>query len=134
MRLQGWEKSLSEHIENEARIPFEWGVSDCLMFAGNAALTITGHDPIAEARGQYNDIRSAAELSATIGIKTEEIFDRFYERGQIAFARRGDIVLKNQNQGATFGIVYNGKAIFKVEGVGLVYEPLRSVGITWRVD
>lgn len=134
MRIQRWEKILAEYIENEAQIPFEWGVSDCLMFAGNAAYAITGHDPIAEARGQYHDLRTAAELSANLGIKTEEIFDRFYERGEIPYARRGDIVLKNHNNGATFGIVYNGKAVFRLEGLGLVYEPLRSVGMTWRVD
>lgn len=134
MRIEGWEKLLSEYLEAQATVPFEWGVSDCLMFAADAVKLITGIDPAEEARGRYNDVKSAAILSIETGIKTEEIFDRHFERGDVAFSHRGDIVLKETDRGATFGIVYGGKAVFKVDGVGLSYEPLMSVGISWRVE
>jgi hypothetical protein len=134
MRLEGGEKRLSSHIEAHAKIPFVWGLSDCLLFVSDAAVLICGKDPAEPARGKYENLGKAAALIKELRGTTENILDVHFKRINQAYAPRGDIVLKHRENGATFGIVYDGKAIYKTPSVGLVRESLKEVDYAWRVE
>jgi hypothetical protein len=50
-------KAIAESAE-----PMRWGVDDCGLFAANIVQAVTGHDPAAEVRGQYQNQLTAARL------------------------------------------------------------------------
>lgn len=47
--------------------PFAWGFRDCCLWAADAALAATGHDPMADLRGSYFSARQAARLAQAHG-------------------------------------------------------------------
>ncbi len=53
MRYADWEDRLDVFLYNRARFPFQWGVSDCAMFACDAIHAMNGSDPAHFFRGKY---------------------------------------------------------------------------------
>jgi len=53
MRYANWQDNLKVFLLNRNRFPFQWGVSDCALFACDAIHTMNGSDPAHFFRGKY---------------------------------------------------------------------------------
>jgi hypothetical protein len=66
-RLPDWHARLVALIEMRKTEPFSWGVNDCCLWAADAVMAMTGHDPAAGIRGTYSTARGAALALRRIG-------------------------------------------------------------------
>lgn len=138
MRVEGWEKQLSDYFETVKDMPFEWGTCDCLIFASDACVITRGIDPMSKKkpsdpdtiRGQY-DTQSGARLLIKKHRKSiRDIMDVHFKRKNINFAKRGDIVYYKNAFGVCAG---RGVAFFKSEGLGLEIVKLSDCVMAWDI-
>ncbi|HVY12233.1 MAG TPA: hypothetical protein VHB73_01555 [Alphaproteobacteria bacterium] len=66
-RNEFWTTQLSRFLKERAAMPFEWGVNDCLLFAADAVLAITGVDLAEDVRGGYDSEETADTLLSQYG-------------------------------------------------------------------
>lgn len=66
-RLPNWPDLLAAFIEERRHVPFEWGRNDCVTFAADAVLCLTGHDVLASLRGTWATEQQALQLAARMG-------------------------------------------------------------------
>lgn len=138
MRPEGWERRLAAIIKSGERVPFQWGLRDCALFAADCVCVVTGKDPAAAWRGQYADeagarqlIESAGGLAALveIGMRAADIA---FERVAPAFGQRGDPCIVIGEKGETLAIVEGGTLVGQAEH-GLVRLPFDSASATWAI-
>lgn len=135
MRIDGWEENLAAYLEWAARQDFAYGTMDCVCFASNAVLEITGIDPMQEGRGKYNNLKDGAVLIREYRGSYAGIMDEHFERISPAFAQRGDIVLIFENSAPVFGVVGStGYAYFKGRGKALGLKFPRLCQLAWRIE
>lgn len=142
MRIEGWEKSLDIYIQETSKKVFEWGKCDCLLFVSDACVITCGVDPMSKKiptdpktiRGMYHDKETATELIKKYRKTKQAIMDLHFQRVNVGFAQRGDVVLTKLNEGWTFGLVWAGKAFFKSENEGFIARPLTECKYAWRVE
>lgn len=92
-RLPDWENRLSDTLADWSTRTFRWD-ADCARYLAAIVIAITGHDPIADLRGQYRTKREALKLLAEKPM--EKRLDERFPRIPIAFAQRGDIALTHE--------------------------------------
>jgi Domain of unknown function (DUF6950) len=98
-RVCGWESRLNQIMIDSERKSFDWGVTDCCIWACNVALKLTGTDLAADLRGKYTSAVEAASLMESycgggveaLAVAVAKKFD--VQEIPPAFASRGDIVL-----------------------------------------
>jgi hypothetical protein len=134
MKRQGWEKILCNYIERNARIPFSWGVNDCVTFVSDYIEKVTGRKPNSLVDGTYESQEQAIEVLANLQTTPIEIMDNLFSRISFSFAQRGDVVYRERETGFSFGIIDSGRAIYKVDGVGYKYEKIKEADIVWRIE
>lgn len=109
-RRHDWPARLRETVEAARRKPFAYGSHDCLLFAADAILAMTGVDLAAPVRGSYHDAEgAAAALAAFAGGGMIEAVEKItaqhgIDRVAWAFAQRGDAVLVETTIGPALGI------------------------------
>lgn len=130
MRAEHWPETLAAFIEARRTTAFEWGVTDCTLFAADAVEAITGVDPAKQYRGKYADqkgalrlIKDAGSLSALVPLASISL----------PFAGRGDVVLVEMDTGEALG-VHIGRTIAAQGPDGLVFLPVASVVAAWRTE
>lgn len=134
MRIENWDIALGKYILECAPKAFEYGVCDCVIFASDAVLLMTGIDPMLEGRGQYSNMRDGAMLIKKHRGSYEGIMDFYFERIEnIRKTQRGDIVLKQTDEGPAYGVCWNGKGYFKKDR-GYTMHHLSDCEIAWRVE
>jgi len=134
MRCDGWESKLVEFLEREGQTPFAWGERDCVLFASDAAVLLTGKDPAAEGRGKYRTKEEGFAVLRAIGCSQPGLMDAHFQRIRPSEAQRGDIVYRKREGGASFGVVYGGAAFYRSPETGLVKEPVALADAAWRVE
>ena len=136
MRQEGWETRLNDYFESVHNVPFVWGECDCLIFASDAVKAITGIDPMSKKkkgdpdtiRGLYTTQDEAKELVKKYRKSLRDVMDVHFERKDLNFCKRGDVVLYKN----AFGIcVGRGIAFFKSEGLGLQVVKIRECVLAW---
>lgn len=135
MRLQGWEKRLDTLIEDARSRQYRIGEHDCFRLACAAVKTLTGRDRWPEFRGRYATQREAMRLLAKHGTTFEAAGDWFFgsDRIQPSFARRGDIMVIEDEQHKHLGVCVGAVTAFLAPG-GLVFVPTLSCTTGWRID
>jgi hypothetical protein len=130
-RLENWPKLLSHFLAERAKMPFEWGVNDCMAFAAKGVEALTGHD-FFSLYSDYTDEASAIEMlrrnggvsgiiTACLGIGTDKVMT----------ARRGDVALVRVD-GHTGGLVDDsGQRVALVTKDGLIRVPLSAAVRVW---
>lgn len=110
-RVLGWESAFAELLAARADQPFEWGRSDCCLFACDVIEALTGNDPAHWFRGRYMDLRGAAAAlrSYSRNGALEDVAERIcaecgHSEIPPAFAQRGDLVLIETDAGHALGI------------------------------
>ncbi len=127
---------LAEYIEATKQQPFEWGVSDCVLFVCDWCEIVTGVNPAAGAHGKYNSELSAYKyLKAEYGNDPAAYIDKHLQRVEPAFAQKGDICLCDLDGKETFGIVgARGFVFFKSIETGWVARKDVKRNICWGVQ
>lgn len=142
MRKEGWEKELNDYMERMAHANFEWGVCDCLIYASDACVLLTGKDPMSKAkdsdpetiRGAYKSEKEAKALIRKYRRSTPNIMDVHFERINPNFSQRGDILGAKLDTGMAFGVCWAGKALFKTDTNGFTALDLNECKYAWRVE
>lgn len=130
VRHEDWPLRLSTYLRQRKATPFAWGENDCVLFAADAVLAMTGVDVCAEYRGYASE----AEAEALMGGKS--LKDLVSEKlgmpfGNYLSARRGDVVLTEFN---ALGVVDDsGQKVAVVTPEGLRRAPLTCALYVWRV-
>jgi hypothetical protein len=136
IRLEGWEGRLAALVEARRHVPFQWGVNDCLMFAADAVLAVTGRDPAENHRGWYDDKGSALRhLARGHGSLWKAVEYHLGAAGNVVDARRGDIAIGTWSDdlpGMTLGVVL-GAHVATPGPEGLVFNGLRTAMRAWPV-
>lgn len=134
MRREDWQPQLRAELERAASEPFEWGRTDCCMFAARCIDAMTGSTWETELRQAYQDKRSALVYLAEEGGLEEALTRRFGRPVAWWHARRGDLVLLPAVDGrGSLGICYGHTAAAVLPDRGLCYVPITSASAAWRV-
>lgn len=125
-RLDGWEKRLFALVEERRHKPFAHATNDCVSFAADAVIALTGADPLAPWRG-YEE---GADFDL---LKMERALGR--ARQNVATARRGDIVLMPyDDRGMPHGLAVCLGALCVAPGEsGLLFAPTRAARVFWPI-
>jgi len=104
MRVNDWENRLSTYLESVWGMAFCYGRHDCALFAAGAVMAMTGTDFAAEYRGKYRSAAGSIRALKLYGHGTlEATIDALFADRQIAFARRGDLVMFSGSLGVCIG-------------------------------
>jgi hypothetical protein len=97
-RYQDWEERLAVYLDRKADERFQHGTHDCALFAAGAVLAMTGFDPAAALRGQYDTAAGAARALREFGEGTllRTIQAAFPDEVCPHQAQRGDVVMLNR--------------------------------------
>lgn len=104
MRLPTWERALSDYLASMRVVEYRYGRNDCGLFAAGAVLAMTGEDPAAAFRGEYDSATGAAKALRRIGAgDLESTLDSMFPRKQPPFAHRGDLIWNGEAVGVCAG-------------------------------
>lgn len=139
MRIDGWEKRLSELIEENSKRKFEYGIFDCVLFACDAIKSLTGLNPRRIIAKEYQGEGEASKIIEEWGgIEriANIVADRYaFESIPVLFAQRGDIVMAEIKNLKSLGVCVGKKVAFpKLQG-GLVFMNIDSKLLikAWRI-
>jgi hypothetical protein len=138
-RRADWPGRLAAAIEAGRKTGFVWGENDCCLFAANVVLAMTGYDPARGMRGYTTAAGAAAKLKQHGGvaaIAADGAMRHGWPEIPPAEARRGDVVLVEDNNGAALGVVdLSGRWIIQPAAAkGLAARPLLRAGLrAWRI-
>jgi hypothetical protein len=132
-RLLDWQLEFAKCVDKNRAKAFVWGEHDCVLWAANALIAITGHDPAEEFRGQYSTALGAARILEQAG-GMEALVSKQLEREPVpaAFANVGDILLVMQEDRPMLAVC-NGETMFAPGLEGLVSLPTLSAVKAWKV-
>jgi hypothetical protein len=125
-----------------ARVPFQWGVNDCALFAADGIRAIAGVDIAEDFRGKYDDEAGAFELIKTVTGGTTVADAAAYcadkhglrERVHPLMAQRGDLVVVESLGMLISGLVHlNGRHVVVAAEKGLNRLPIMSVKRSWAI-
>jgi len=117
-----WRARLGAYLATEARRPFEYGTSDCALFAAGALNTMTGSDPSAAYRGRYTSLRGGLRILRKDGFR-DHVERAAALLSEVAPQRMqvGDIAVVETADGPSLGVVQGEwVAVRTLTGLGFV--------------
>ena len=117
-----WRARLGGYLAGEARRPFEYGISDCALFAAGALNAMTGSDPSADYRGRYTSLRGGLRILRKDGFRDHvERAAALLAEVPPQRARVGDIAVVDTVDGPSLGVVQGEWiAVRTLSGLGFV--------------
>lgn len=134
-RVPDWDRALPLVVERHMALPGEWGVSDCLLTAGDAIEAVTGVDILAEFRGRYSTEIGAARLMRKHGCENvDDVFRVFFSLPPVGrlMAQRGDVGTVMQGGQLTAGFMTERGFAAKGEH-GLVFHDITEIVAAFKV-
>lgn len=134
-RVQGWPERLAEFLAERTPRPFEWGEQDCVSLAADAAVVLTGRDPLATYRGQYADEAEAYRIVGEDGLAAfvGRLMAEFgAPECPVSLAQRGDWALVTVGNHFVTGIV-TGSYVAAPGVRRLAHVPLRHAVAAWAI-
>lgn len=134
-RLPDWPERLAEIIAARRDVPFAWGVQDCITFAADVSLALTGRDLWAAHRGTY---ATEAEAERVVGPGGLETFVARLMAGaeapeiNVAEAQRGDWVMLTVGNMPLVGVVLDAR-VAAPGSDGLAFVPVRRAVRAWAI-
>jgi len=125
-RRLDWQSRLHVHFDAKRREPCVYGINDCVLFAADAVLAVTGRDPIADWRGQWQDEDSAWRLIGEDGLEARVVAAMAAFGAPECpplFAQRGDVCLAVQGNDLVVAVMMSGQA-WAPSALGLRAIPL----------
>lgn len=130
LRLPDWQMRLAALVDGRAGQPFEWGARDCCLWAADAVLAVTGHDPAAPLRGAYASALQAGRVLR--GTSIEALAEKALGDEILpALAQAGDVGLVVGEEGPAL-VVQGGDAWLAQAAVGLAVVRPDAVTRAWR--
>lgn len=139
VRREDWPERLAALIAKRLRARFRWGRHDCVSFACEAAMELTGQDPWAAFRGTYADEAGAERILAEYGPGLEALCEGLLGRfgcGSVTpplLAQRGDLALVPSGNQLTLGVVLGAEGVAAPGLRGLAFVPLGLATRAWSI-
>lgn len=130
-RNLNWQLDFEKCVKENFYKPFKWGEHDCVLWAANCVLAITGFDPALEYRDEYSSPIGAARILKDNG-GMEALVSEKFESVLPSFANIGDIVMILQNEQPMLAVC-NGETSLAPGAEGLIALPTLSAVKAWRV-
>lgn len=138
MRLEGWEVRFADYLDRATFKKFKWGECDCLIFAADCVLVLTGIDVMAKKkrndpptiRGMYETEEEAKTLIKKYRKSIRDIMDVHFDRKSVNFAKRGDVVMYKNAFGICSG---QGFAFFKDRDHKITLVKLSECKVVWDI-
>jgi len=136
-RYENWPTLLLHFVDSLDNQKFNWGKNDCFIFCGGAIQAMTGDDIFKgyKFKGKYDSAAGAIKQFKKHNFKTlESVWSHFLTPVAVAFAQRGDVVLKeleNEKMPAC-GIVLDQRSVF-LAPEGLTYLPTLESRLAFQV-
>ena len=131
-KLHDWQVRFEAFIASRNAKPFTWGTNDCAIFAAECVHALTGCDVALPALRKHKTELQAARLlrrhGGVAGITTAAL-------GQPVpanTAQVGDVVL-TQSGGRDMLAICNGDTCVAPGAVGLVFIPMATASVCWRL-
>lgn len=117
-----WRARLGDYLAGEARRPFEYGKSDCALFAAGALNAMTGSDPSVAYRGRYTSLRGGLRILRKDGFRDHvERAAALLTEVSPRRAKVGDIAVVKTADGPSLGVVQGGWVVVRtMSGLGFV--------------
>ena len=131
-RLPDWQPRLAALFAARQAEPFAWGRFDCCLFAADAVLAVTGHDPAAELRGTYATEQEAAHVLRRVGGVAGVAIRRAGPVVVPQLAQPGDVGLSMLDPERPSLAVWGGGAWHAAGTIGLAHVPAEAVVRAWR--
>jgi hypothetical protein len=131
-RLRDWPERLAALFAARQGQPFAWGAHDCCLFAADAVLAVTGHDPAADLRGTYATAAEAARVLGQFGGVAGVAIARAGRVVPASLAQPGDGGLSHHDAARPALAVWGGGAWHAAGPVGVVVVPPEAVVRAWR--
>jgi len=134
-RVQGWPERLAEFLAERAPREFEWGEQDCVSLAADAAVVLTGRDPLTAYRGRYADEAEAYRLVGEDGLAAfvGRLMEEFgAPECPVRLAQRGDWAMVTVGNHFVTGIV-TGSYVAAPGVRRLAHVPLSRAVLAWAV-
>lgn len=132
MKLPNFYVLLPQFTQQRRRMPYAWGTNDCVTFAADAVLAITGVDPIADIRGTWNDEASAMAVLAGLGGLIAAV-DAKFPRVDKNFAQIGDLCLVKDANGQPSLAVCVGSYCAAPGTEEMLLTSMSKARLAWRV-
>lgn len=129
-RVSNWPAALSAKVEEWRLRPFAYGSADCLQFAGDVVLALTGVD-YRDQFPAYGSQEQAEAIMAGGGV-AGLLSGLFGLPKAAAQAMRGDIVLIDFGDGLAAGVCL-GVVCCAPGPAGLVFRPTAQAVAAWSI-
>lgn len=128
-----WQLAFEQTVREHKDKAFIWGEHDCVLWAANTVLAITGFDPASNFRGEYSTALGAAKILKEHG-GMEALVTGVLERDPVApaFANVGDVLMVLQ-EGQPMLAICNGETMLAPGLKGLVALSTLSAVKAWKV-
>lgn len=131
-RLPDWPARLSAFVAARRGVAFAWGENDCVLFAADAVLAITGRDLALSVRGSYASAGGALRTLEPLGGLEAAATSVLGAPLAGCLARVGDVCLLQMNARPALGIC-NGTSVLGPGMHGIEHGPLSAALRCWRV-
>ena len=128
MRVTDWQIRLADLVHRRHLQGFAWGERDCVTWAADAVLAVTGRDPLADLRGQWHSHEEARAAILRCGGLARACSARLGPRIKPALAAAGDVGLL-RDVGTRAVVVHVGACWMGQGEQGLV--PIRAELVRW---
>lgn len=134
-RLPDWPERLAAFFAERAARPFAWGEHDCMTFAADAVMMLTGRDPIARWRGAYaseGDGNAIVGSDGLLAFVARAMEDFGAPECPVPHAQRGDWAMIEVGNMLSAGVVTG--AFVAAPGLRrLAHVPLRRAVAAWVI-
>lgn len=133
-RLPDWDRRLARVVNQHARTPGEWGVSDCLLTVMDAVAAVTGFDPSEDIRGgKYSTAAGATKILLKRGLDdVEAALASLFPPVAPLMAQRGDVGVVERDGVLSCGFVCDRGFAVKDER-GLSFAPQTEIKAAFKV-
>lgn len=131
----GWPERLAQLFAERQSRSFEWGEHDCMTFAADAVVMLTGRDPIARWRGAYATEKEGDAIVGPDGLLAfvSRVMAEFgAPECPVELAQRGDWAMVAVGNMLSAGVVTG--AFVAAPGVRrLAHVPIRRAVAAWAI-
>jgi len=128
-RKDNWEQILYSEIEKAKTLKFEYGKNDCTIWSISVIKKISDF----EWKPTWSNKREAlrAQKSEPMQDQVSRALKQKYS--SLPYAKRGDLIQRNEGIQASLGICIGSKVVFLKEGSGICYVDLKDCIYRWEI-
>lgn len=123
-------EALHAFVASHMRTPFAWGAHDCVTFAADAVMALTGEDPLKRFRGRWTSAQGAARLLERLG-GLEKAVDAVLSPVAPALAQRGDVAAWRDEDGRLQLAIVEGETLVGPGLEGQARLPRAAMVLAW---